>query len=378
MNNEFSLEFEKIPAYDPSGTTFEDFENGYEHWEITGTAFGEAPAAGAIGSQNSVEGFKGNGLVNSFNGGDASIGTLTSKEFKIEKSFINLRVGGGNDNNATYVALIIDDKEVRKAVGSNAEQLKLRSWNVEEFLGRNAKIKIVDSHRAGWGHINVDQIEFSDEEAKAEFEKAVWLDYGADNYAGVTWSNVPKLDGRRLFIGWMSNWEYAQNVPTYEWRSAMTIPRELKLYYTNSKYRVHSAPVKELEEYVGDEVEGLTDSTYLITAEVTGDFKIKISNGLKEESVISLTNDKLIFDRTRSGKTDFSPRFGSSHIVDVENVEVKSIQVYVDTSSIEVFINNGEIVMTELVFPSQPYTKVFFDGNGLPKPPKSKCIRYTT
>ena len=84
--------------------------------------------------------------------------------------------------------------------------------------------------------------------------QALWLDYGADNYAGVTWSDIPKEDGRRIFIGWMSNWNYAQVVPTEKWRSAMTIPRELTLHKGNSGYRLYSVPVEELKKLENDAV----------------------------------------------------------------------------------------------------------------------------
>jgi len=77
-------------------------------------------------------------------------------------------------------------------------------------------------------------------------DSAVWLDYGRDNYAGVTWSDVPVSDGRRLFMGWMSNWDYAQVVPTENWRSAMTLARNLVLKKTYLGYQLFSEPVKEL------------------------------------------------------------------------------------------------------------------------------------
>ena len=76
----------------------------------------------------------------------------------------------------------------------------------------------------------------------------MWLDYGRDNYAGVTWSDIPEVDGRRIFIGWMSNWQYAQVVPTEAWRSAMTLPRELVLMSTPEGLRLYSKAVKELEK----------------------------------------------------------------------------------------------------------------------------------
>ena len=76
-------------------------------------------------------------------------------------------------------------------------------------------------------------------------DTALWIDYGKDNYAGVTWSDIPKADGRRIFIGWMSNWQYANQVPTERWRNAMTLPRELFLYEENGMIRLGSRPVVE-------------------------------------------------------------------------------------------------------------------------------------
>src|SRR5690606_111660 len=87
------------------------------------------------------------------------------------------------------------------------------------------------------------------ENASPELIKdGVWLDYGTDNYAGVTWADVPARDGRKLFIGWMSNWQYANKVPTSRWRGAKTLPRELQLVKSNQGYRVNSVPVVEIEK----------------------------------------------------------------------------------------------------------------------------------
>src|SRR5690606_13053583 len=80
-----------------------------------------------------------------------------------------------------------------------------------------------------------------------------WLDYGPDNYAGVTWSNLPAEQNRTLFVGWMSNWLYANVVPTKAWRSAMTVPRELSLFDVDGTLLLKSAPAKELEKLRAEE-----------------------------------------------------------------------------------------------------------------------------
>ncbi|MEA3225462.1 MAG: GH116 family glycosyl-hydrolase, partial [Planctomycetota bacterium] len=141
-----------------------DFEGpDYGDWVVTGEAFGKAPARGTIGGQQNVTGFLGKGLVNTFLGGDAPSGTLTSLEFMISRKFINFLIGGGNHVDKTCINLLVDGKMVRTAVGKSNEKLTGHFWNVEEFKGRRAKIQIVDNARGGWGHINVDQIELSDE-----------------------------------------------------------------------------------------------------------------------------------------------------------------------------------------------------------------------
>lgn len=91
-------------------------------------------------------------------------------------------------------------------------------------------------------------------------DTVLWLDHGRDNYAGVTWSDIPHEDGRRLFIGWMSNWKYANETPTVGWRSAMTLPRELSLKETSDGVRLIQAPVVEIEKIRGKTVMGSVHS----------------------------------------------------------------------------------------------------------------------
>ena len=204
-------------------------------------------------------------------------------------------------------------------------------------------------------------------------EQAVWLDYGADNYAGVTWSDVPEEDNRRLFIGWMSNWNYAQVVPTVLWRSAMTIPRELILLKRAGSYRIASRPVKELESLVSASVdvigsiqEGVTidDSLFIIelSAEDLEGAVLLLENMGGEKVSIQVSNGELIFDRTASGIVDFHQSFAGRHRAPLEGDVAAHLQVYVDLSSIEVFVNHGSVVMTELVFPSSPYRKIVASG----------------
>ncbi|MDX1566127.1 MAG: hypothetical protein R3236_12005, partial [Phycisphaeraceae bacterium] len=147
---------------DQKEVVFEDFESGYDGWKVKGKAFGKRPARGTLPRQQKVSGFVGRGLVNSYVGGDNSTGTMTSKPFTVRHRYIHLRVGGGNHKGRTCVNLRVDGRTVQSATGRADETLFPVTWDVSALKGKKATIQIVDNQRGGWGHINVDQIVFSD------------------------------------------------------------------------------------------------------------------------------------------------------------------------------------------------------------------------
>lgn len=142
----------------------QDFEGtNYGAWTVTGNAFGNGPAHGALPNQMSVEGFLGKGLANSYNGGDGATGTLTSPAFKIERKYIQFLIGGGGWEGQTCMNLLLDGKVVRTATGGNtesggSERLQSAQWDVSDLIDKNVVLQIVDKATGGWGHINVDQI----------------------------------------------------------------------------------------------------------------------------------------------------------------------------------------------------------------------------
>ncbi len=175
---------------EPRRMVFEDFEGeDYGEWKATGRAFGEGPAGGTLGGQQEVSGFQGDGLVNTFIDGDEPQGTLTSPEFEVKRKFINFLIGGGAHDKRTCMNLLVGGEVVRTATGKNNERLEWRFWEVREFVGQQARLQIVDKHSEGWGHINIDQIEFADVPRSAPggpLEEQ--MDYGSMALA---------LDGRR-------------------------------------------------------------------------------------------------------------------------------------------------------------------------------------
>lgn len=137
----------------------EDFESdSYGTWVVTGDAFGAAPAVGTLPNQNPVSGYRGDRLASSFHGGDRSVGTATSSTFRIQRSHLAFLVGGGADQKTVGVELMVDGESVRSATGSESEALLWSSWDVQDFNGQSAQLRIYDNAKGGWGHISVDHI----------------------------------------------------------------------------------------------------------------------------------------------------------------------------------------------------------------------------
>lgn len=224
-------------------------------------------------------------------------------------------------------------------------------------------------------------------------EKAVWLDYGRDNYAGVTWSDIPKADGRRLFMGWMSNWDYAQVVPTEAWRSAMTLPRSLELRKTVAGYRLFAQPVRELASLRTDArtlepgpITGaldLTQKTGLPPAQMElalefeplpgepADFGVELSNSKGERYRIgyNAAAGQFYSDRTRAGRHGFSEKFGAAvHTAPrLSNDKTVRFHLFFDAASAELFADGGATVLTDIFFPTETFktAKIYVEKGGV-------------
>ena len=149
-----------------------DFERDtHAPWTVTGEAFGSGPARGALPGQMHVDGFNGAGLVNSFNKGDDSTGSLTSPEFRLERKYLSFLIGGGMNAEKLALQLLVDGKAVRSATGPNdrpggTEALAQSSWDVSGLSGKSAMLRIIDEAKGSWGHINVDHIMQTDVKPK--------------------------------------------------------------------------------------------------------------------------------------------------------------------------------------------------------------------
>jgi fructan beta-fructosidase len=621
----------------PDDVVIADFEgDGYGTWLAAGDAFGDAPARGTLPNQQAVEGFTGEGLVNTYRGGDASTGSLSSPEFEVNRDFVAFLIGGGRQPDRTGIELLVSDKTHRSATGSDSEGLVWQSWDVRELRGKPARIRIYDRATGGWGHINIDQVVLTDKprsgfdttplevyrqapgyyrelhrpqfhfspeinwtndpnglvhfdgeyhlfyqynplgnswghmswghavskdlvhwehlpislaeedgimifsgcalvdwkntcglgrgdlppliavytghgrdlqtqnlayshdrgrtwtkyadnpvldigerdfrdpkvfwhehtqkwvmvvalaaQKKVQFygsqdlkaweflsdfgpagvkdkpnwecpdlfelpiegepgqtrwvleadmgdgaiaggsggeyfvgefdgtrfrsdyplDEIRWVDFGRDFYAPVSWSDVPESDGRRIWIGWMNNWQ-SHMLPTHPWRGAQSVPRVLSLRRTPVGLRLVQRPIVELEKLRGQHArlenlplsEGEVD---LAEQDIAGEmmeivaewdlgaateFGVKVRQGGDEVTVVGydVGQQSLFVDRRQSGLVGFHPAFPGKHSGPLQPKDGRiRIQILVDTSSIEVFGNDGHTVITNRIFPSR-------------------------
>ena len=241
-----------------------------------------------------------------------------------------------------------------------------------------------------------------------------WLDWGKDHYATVTFSNT---GDRVLGITWMSNWQYANLTPFKQNRGANGLPRELKLYEKNGKYYISEDVAPEVYALrkdtknvadasvagekmlagVAANMEGAFEIEADVTPDANGIAGIEISNNKRERTLIyfDMKQGKVVMDRTESGLTDFGKQ-AVPHDIELawdkqlaaegkqparitNSINYKNdfalatwaplslcedgkktyhVDIFVDKSSVELFVDGGRIAMTNLVFPVAPYENV--------------------
>lgn len=210
-----------------------------------------------------------------------------------------------------------------------------------------------------------------------------WMDWGKDNYATVTWNNAP--DGRCIALGWMSNWQYANNVPTRQYRSANTLARDLTLYREGQELYLKSTPSSEVKKARGKKVsipsfkvsekheivnlfednQGAYEVEILIQNAGASKIAFCLLNekGEKVSMYYDLNRKQFVMDRSESGTVDFSKDFPAVTVAPANVDKELTLRLFVDRSSIEAFGEDGKFVMTNLVFPSQPYVKMCFEAD---------------
>lgn len=192
-------------------------------------------------------------------------------------------------------------------------------------------------------------------------EVTKWMDYGKDHYATVTFDNAP--DGRRVAMAWMSNWQYANQVPTMQYRSANSVPRDLDLYEYQGQTYCGVTPSPELAAARPKKAtKTLTEACEMVVT-LKGNATITLANDKGEQVVMTYDEKSRTFamDRTKSGQKDFSDDFAALTVAPVHG-KMSQLRLFIDRSSIEAFDADGKMAMTNLVFPTKPYNKVLVKG----------------
>lgn len=192
-------------------------------------------------------------------------------------------------------------------------------------------------------------------------EVTKWMDYGKDHYATVTFDNAP--DGRCVAMAWMSNWQYANQVPTMQYRSANSVPRDLDLYEYQGQTYCGVTPSPELAAARPKKAtKTLTEACEMVVT-LKGNATITLANDKGEQVVMTYDEKSRTFamDRTKSGQKDFSDDFAALTVAPVHG-KMSQLRLFIDRSSIEAFDADGKMAMTNLVFPTKPYNKVLVKG----------------
>jgi fructan beta-fructosidase len=266
-----------------------------------------------------------------------------------------------------------------KTVGSHDGVWECPDLFPIEYEGKTVWVLIVNINPGGPNGGSASQYfvgDFNGKEFKCDYKQTKWIDYGPDEYAGVTWSNTGK---RKIFIGWMSNWQYANIVPTEKFRNAFTIPRELGLKKINDEYYVTSAPIAELKkiEKKSYNFNNITiDHSTNLTSKIAmldvpskfnfilsnkNNFSIELLNNLNEKVVIGYNKEKNMYflDRRNSGNISFYKNFGSiNYAPRLSSSNEISLSIYLDLASIEVFADNGLSVLTSVLFPNEKFSTI--------------------
>ena len=187
----------------------------------------------------------------------------------------------------------------------------------------------------------------------ADDSGAHWVDYGRDNYAGVTFNDAP--NNRRIIIGWMNNWAYANNLPTTPWCGSMTLPRELTLVSKDGTLSLAANPVVELNSYLGEKLSSGQSAELLeIKASIStaggNSAKIRVTGdkGKFFEFGYDAKNESLFADRSNAWNEIESTHLHSAPIT--SDGEILDITAIVDRTSVEIFALGGTYVLTDLIF----------------------------
>ena len=301
--------------------------------------------------------------------------TFISKPFTLSADYLNFSLASlaPSEEFAPEITLWVDDQLIRNSTNNELNIVEWKAWNVEAYVGKTAELRIKKPADDSEISIIIDQIHLSNEAAYSLTENTQWMDYGTDFYAAVSWNDIPKEDGRRIWIGWMNNWHYANQIPSGEWRSSMSIARSLELIKKNDRYELLQHPVEELQKYrtsifESKETDINTFNAQLEKLNISDQFEAVLEIDLKNTKHIKMffgdtlhpailweydnQNKMISTERLADGNEYFHPKFSNHQQFKVDTeFGILKIRLFVDKNSLEIFHQNGATVSTQLMYP---------------------------
>jgi sucrose-6-phosphate hydrolase SacC (GH32 family) len=307
-----------------------------------------------------------------------SVGQAVSEPFILDRSWLNFEIQGGRHPEQLEVRLRVGGRIVKRTTGFNGSMFQPIAWDVSGWKGQEAQIELWDQTTDLWGHLAIRRATLSSRPAPVSKDLARWVDFGPDYYACLSFHN---LEGRCVWLAWMNNWLYGQQIPTKPWRSAMSFPREVTLKRLNGALELCQKPVTELAK--------LRDKTDHFTKNVLADggaSEIPLALGSGELTIrwkpssgellkwtllglnyeLDLEAQELRFQRG-IGQVDVHSTFENKTTVPLKlKPESWEIQMLYDQSSIELFTQEGSLSLTARTFPSksEPTTLVLSADRG--------------
>ena len=374
---------ERLLAYLTRGTgldgiVLQDFEDGWGDWTAEGSLADTLPAA------DTDLAHLGTGYLKTRTESNSEKGSLTSPPFVLEKNAIQFLLGSSKADTKLCIQLLVDGEPVRRSFGDGTGFMKWNGWDVSEYRGRKAQIRILDQSATGF--LAVDQIMMTDTLLNTQSEHALWLDAGMDFYASRSFKDVDGTLDHLPLMGWMTNWAYANITPAIEvegfrsQRGTLSLARDLHLTEIRGLPRLTQTPVAALETLRGASFEmalPLTEGTqplpgfqpeanqYELEAVFTpaGDdstfgFELLCGDGKCLRLTYSASVHTLTLERQGCSGVSIA---GFSRTVQaplpLHNGQLK-LHLYIDRQSMELFGDDGAFVMTALTFPGEEQTGI--------------------
>jgi fructan beta-fructosidase len=374
------------------GEVFDDFENGQlTKWKVEGSAF--------LTKENDKTAID---FLGSTYAGDLSkkgaVGTMKSQSFKINYKTINFLIAGGHNLDSLCVRLWVDGKVCRIATGDNTKVFKWSGWNVEDLIGKKANIEVIDLIKGTpIESIAIDHIIFSDNFLNLQTEHALWLDYGDDFYATRTYRNYDtnnNLNDSIILLSWLGNWKYHRIAPTSWGVGFQSVPRAIALKKFSEGIRLVQEPILALKSLRKDSVEFRNQTikgiyqvegfkpgrnTYELEAVFNANtnavfgLNLLVGDGRKLPIQYDPRTAILCIDRTNctdyTSNADFTKPFATRMYAPIETENGKlTLHLFVDQSSVEVFVNQGKEVLSVVTYPSPSQTGIeLFSEKGATK-----------